>query len=67
MPRTTYKLPSITKPKDKILEFKILKASAEGLEMNDDEHKGIAEKLEAAGGFRAPTTYRLGRPTGWRK
>jgi hypothetical protein len=38
-------------PKDKVLEFKILKANAEGLERNDEEHKGIVKKLEAAKGF----------------
>ena len=31
-------------PKDKVLEFKMLKANAEGLERNDEEHKGIDRK-----------------------
>ena len=54
-------------PKDKVLEFKILKANAEGLERNDEEHKGIVKKLEASGGFRVPTTYRTGRAHGMTK
>ena len=43
-------------PKDKVLEFKILKASAEGLERNDEEHKGIVKKLKwlVASGFQPP-------------
>ena len=54
-------------PKDKVLEFKILKANAEGLERNDEEHKGIVKKLEAAKGFRVATTYRTGRAHGMTK
>ena len=53
-----------TTPKDKVLEFKILKANTEGLERNDEEHKGVVKKLEAAGGFRVATTYRTGRAHG---
>ena len=51
-------------PKDKVLHFKILKANAEWLERNDGENKGIVKKLEAAGGFRVPTTYRTRRTHG---
>ena len=56
-------------PKDKVLEFKRLKATAEGLETNQDEHASIVKKLEAtaAGGFRVPTTYRTGRAHGMTK
>ena len=54
-------------PKDKVLEFKRLKATAEGLETNHDEHASIVKKLEAAKGFRVPTTYRTGRAHGMTK
>ena len=54
-------------PKDKVLEFKRLKATAEGLETNNDEHASIVKKLEAAKGFRVPTTYRTGRAHGMTK
>ena len=47
-----------------MLESKILKATAEGLETNREQHKGIVRELEAAGGFREPTTYRTGRAHG---
>ena len=54
-------------PENKVLEFKRLKATAEGLKTNHDEHASIVKKLEAAGGFRAPTTYRTGRTHGMKK
>ena len=51
-------------PEDKFLEFKRLKATAEGLETNNDDHASIVRKLEAAKGFRATTTCRTGRAHG---
>ena len=38
-----------------------------GLETNHDEHAFVVERLEAAGGFRVPTTYRTGRSHGMTK
>ena len=54
-------------PEDKVLEFKRLEATAVGLETNHDEHASVVERLEAAGGFRVPTTYRTGRSQGMTK
>jgi hypothetical protein len=42
------------KPEDKVLAFKTLEANAEGLAKNQEEHKGVVKRLEAAGAFRAP-------------
>jgi hypothetical protein len=50
-----------------VLEFKVLKANAEGLETNHEEHAAIVKKVEAAGGFRVPTTVRAGRSHGMTK
>ena len=56
-----------TDPKEKVLAYRVLKANAEGLETNHDEHVSIVKKVEAAGGFRVPTTFRAGRAHGMTK